>query len=159
MNTLKQTRLTLALGAGLFAGSMLTANMALAQESDFQAFSRHAVEQVRQEATTQPGTAERLNQIQGSLAGARVAPGLSQIPLQGERAIDSIRAEVKASFRRQAPAAVANVLAQHAPVYAVAQEESLPAVESGWSIRAVEMPTVDIKPMLDLSILLFSFDK
>jgi|GEM_PF-3626898 len=159
MNTMKQTRLTLALGAGLFAGSMLTANAALAQESDFQAFSRHAVEQVRQEATTQPGTEGRIEQIQASLEGARVAPGLSQIPVQGEQAIDSILADVKASFRHEAPSAVAQVLAQHAPVYAVAQEDSAPTLESGWSIQAVEMPTVDIKPMLDLSILLFSFDK
>lgn len=155
MNISKHNRLFVALGAALFAGSMLSANPAAAQEDPFQAYASQTRAQVRAELTAQPGPAERLRDLQEALSGARVVAGLDDIPRQGRRAIAQIRADARDSFKQSAPAAVGQVLAQAQvrPVR-VAKVETPEDAGREWS-----MPAVQLKPLLDMNILLFRFQK
>lgn len=155
MNTTHRNRLFVALGAALFAGSMLSTGAAAAQESEFQAFSSQARAKVRAETTRQPGTAERLQEMQRTLDGALVHAGLDQIRSQGEEAIASIRSEAQASVRSSGPAALGATLAQ-VTVVPVRVADSRRAENAGkdWAL-----PEVEIKPLIDLKILLFSFRK
>lgn len=196
MNAIKHTKLTMALGAALVAGTM-TANVQ-AQDLSFQEFSRQARANVLNEATEQPGSAERINELRGALAGARVITGLPSAEEQGEEALAAIRAEQLSDLRAGAPAQLKGSLAgvrvvagmpsadeQADQALAAIRAEQLddltgnargqlaasmagahvmtsvadatPASKSNlgdWS-----MPEVEFKPLIDMSILHFSFKK
>lgn len=155
MNTTHRNRLFVALGAALFAGSMLSTGAAAAQESEFQAFSSQVRAKVRAEATRQPGTADRLQEMQRTLDGVLVHAGLDQIRSQGEEAIASIRSEALAAVKASGPRALGTTLAQ-ANVVPVRVADSRRPDNAGkdWAL-----PEVEIKPLIDLKILLFSFRK
>lgn len=152
MNTMTRKNLVVALGAALVAGSMLSAGTASAQDNGFNTFASQARANVLAETTAQPGTGERLREMQRTIAGARVVPGVS-IAEQGELALADLRAETLASFRHNAAGAVGLTLAQ-ASVEPVRLAETRPARQRDWSL-----PEVEIKPLIDMNLLLFSFEK
>lgn len=196
MNAIKHTKLTMALGAALVAGAMLTD--AQAREADFSDFTRQTRATVMAEATAQPSTEERVRQLRGSLAGARVIAGLPDPAEQREQALASIRSEQLEGLRESAPAQMAGSLAgsrivaelpsaeQHASeaLAAIEQEQLRELRQQAPRQLAVSManvnvmrrvadagpngqrkqnewtmPEVKVKPLLDMSILHFSFRK
>lgn len=196
MNAIKQTKLTMALGAALVAGAM-TAN-AQTQDADFNEFTRQARATVMAESTAQPAAGERVAQLRGALHGARVIAGLPSAEEQQSRAVAAIRAEQLADLRAAAPGQIAGSLRgarvvaslpsgeQNArEAIAAIQSEQLEdmrrnagsqlaasmagahvmssVAETGTvarsGLREWSMPDVEFKPLLDMSILHFSFRK
>lgn len=154
MNTKTRKNLVVALGAALFAGSMLS-TAAAAQESEFQAYAKETRASVLAEVTEQPDTGERLHEMRKTLEGALVVAGLDGIPAQGEDAIASIREQTLSSFRSNASSAIGLTLAQaHVRPMQVAEVNNANQSKNDWSL-----PEVEIKPLIDMNFLLFSFRK
>ena len=110
MNAIKHTKLTkaplaMALGAALVAGFWTQA-----QAEEFSDFARQARANAMSEATAQPGTAERLNQLRGALEGSRVVANLPSAEVQGEQALAAIRSEQLESLKALAPGQMAGAL-------------------------------------------------
>lgn len=201
MNAIKHTELTKArlamtLGAALVAGAM-SANVQ-AGDVDFSEFSRQARANVWNEATAQPDSAERINQLRGALEGARVIAGLPSPEAQAEQALAAIRAEQLRELNGRASAQMAGSLASVRVVAGLTSpaqqtEQAVAAIRAeqlddmrrqapgqiatsmqaatvmtsvadatpdrGRKLGEWSMPEVEFKPLIDMSILHFSFKK
>lgn len=196
MNAIKHTKLTMALGAALVASAMTTP--AQAGEQDFTDFTRQAREQVLNESTAQPGSAERVDQLRQSLRGARVVAGLPDADEQREQALATIRSEQLEGLRASASAQMTGALAGSRIVADMPSadqytSEALAAIQAEQldhltrraprqiastmaDVRVTRriagashdgdrgsddwsMPEVKVKPLIDMSILHFSFRK
>lgn len=113
MKAITNTKLTMAplamiMGAALIVGSLVTNP---ARAADFSGFAEGARARVMQEATSQPGPAERVRRLKKSLEGARIVATLPDAGEQRERALAAIQREQLANFHAGAPVALEQAMA------------------------------------------------
>lgn len=134
---------------GALDGARVIAGLPDADEQRRQAQASIRSEQLSQLQQAAPA------QIAGSLAGSRVVAGLPSAEEYRSEAVTAILAEQINELRRQAPGQLQASLAGAHVMNRVAEADPAGRPGSGeWSV-----PEVKFKPLLDMSILHFSFRK
>ena len=130
------------------AGTRVVADLPSARVQGEQALATIRAEQLANLKAKAPG------QLSGSLSGVRVVAMPSPAE-QTDRAVAAIRAEQLDDLRRQAPGQIAASLQSAHLTSRVADVKPVSQPDKGdWSI-----PEVEFKPLIDMSILHFSFKK
>lgn len=153
MNT--QAITTISCAAALLASSAIT-TPAVA-DNGIAANGHIALQQVRAELLAPPTATERVRILQQSLEDVRVVPGLNAIRTQGQLALAKLRFERLRALLQKPPV----ILHPGVPVTRSVSQTDSPSEGAGEDAHGGDwsLPRFDPKPLIDPTVLFFSFGR